>query len=70
MTHTEVNHFSGDHQSEELFRGSRESTAEGLANVHGDLGNSGELFLALLLDLFLTRDRHDVKWIELGEVGR
>jgi hypothetical protein len=60
-TYTEVDDLAGDHQGEELFRGSRKSVADGLTNVHGDLGDSSKLILSLLSDLVFTGHDHDMK---------
>ena len=68
-TYIEVENFTGDHHGEELFRRSWESVTDGLTNVHRDLGDSSELFLALLLDLVCTGDGHDIEEREV-EVRR
>lgn len=65
-THIEVENLTGDHHGEELFSGSWKSIADGLTNVHGDLGDSSKLFRALLLDFVRTRDRHDMERREVG----
>ena len=59
-TCVEVENFTGDHHGKELFSRSWKSVADGLTNVHGDLGDSSKPFRALLLDLVRTRDRHDI----------
>jgi len=58
--HVKVKNFTGDHHGQELFRRSRESGADGLANIHGDLGDSTKLIRTLLLDLVPAGDRHDI----------
>ena len=68
-THIEVKNFTGDHHGEELFRRSWKSATDGLANVHGDLGDSSKFLRALLLDLVRAGDGHDIEEREV-EVGR
>ena len=57
----EVENLARDHHSEELFRRSREGTANGLTNGQGDFGDSSKFFLGLLFDLVGTGDCHGVE---------
>ena len=54
-TDPKVNDLSGDHQGEELFRRGRQSSTNGLTDVLGDLSDTSDLLLLLILVLVSGR---------------
>jgi hypothetical protein len=60
-TYVEVENFGGDHHGKKLLWRGWKSIADGLTDIHGDLGYPVKLLRRLLPDLVSTGGRHGIE---------